>query len=162
MPAPPTSRRKSRNTGTTSSWCASASTIGWSMRSRISAKVECPCATVVVIAPPLQMSVVDRRPQADADELAALVREPSLVDEEHHRAETTFLLVRVDERCDARDHVARTDGREVLVALAAVQTPRTGLGAHPAHPRVDLGVVVGVPRARVQVTRCDEAAPPPF
>src|SRR4029079_18881670 len=32
MPGPPTSRRYSKRTGMTSSWCASASTIGWSSR----------------------------------------------------------------------------------------------------------------------------------
>ena len=74
-------------------------------------------------------------------------------------AEPALLLVRVDERHDRGDHVARADRREREVPLPAVETAGSRLGAHPAHPRVGVGVVRLHPRERVEVARRHHAAP---
>ena len=84
-----------------------------------------------------------------------------LVDEEQHCAEAAVLLVGVDERGAARDHIAGPDRREVQAALASVEPSEARLGTHSAHPWIRLGMELPDPGERVEVARRDESSPWP-
>src|SRR6476659_4193877 len=103
-------------------------------------------------------SVVDRRLLADADGLAVLVLPAELAREEDHRAALGLALDDVDEAAGDGDDVAGADGRAVPVALTAVEHARAGLRANAPEP-IAGPRTVGHPGERVEVARCDDAAP---
>ena len=81
-----------------------------------------------------------------------------LAGEEDHGASLGVALDDVDEAAGHGDDVARADGLEVAVALAAVEQALAGLGAHAPEPVAGPGAV-GHPGERVEVARRHDAAP---